>query len=129
MVPALDIGSKCAFILPQKFINPHITPATGLIINRFVNLKSLVLVEEVWQFKGLMESPRQGMINSHRLKSTSWGWQAIPEIVKKENDYIMVELMPESIMVPSQKILDDIISKAIEDFFRIAEHYGKEAEH
>ncbi len=118
MILTLSVGSKCALMLPQKFINPHLTPAIGLIINRFVNTKSLVLVEEVWQFKGLFEDAQnQGVLSSGKIKSSSWGWQAIPEIVKKENEYLMIEVLPSSIMPPSEKVLDNIIQKAIEDFF------------
>ncbi len=125
----MSVGSKCAFVLPQKFINPHITPAIGLIINRFINTKSLVLVEEVWQFKGLKEDIKMGVFSSGRIKSNHWGWQAIPEITKDANEYMLVELFPDSIMVPSKNVLDSIISKAVEDFFRVnQEQYGKEVE-
>ncbi len=120
MVLTLSVGSKCALMLPQKFVNPHLTPAVGLIINRFVNTKSLVLVEEVWQFKGLAEDIENlGITKSGKIKSSSWGWQAIPEITKKENEYLMIEVLPSNIINPSNKVLDHIIQKAIEDFFRV----------
>jgi hypothetical protein len=126
MVLTLGIGSKCAFILPQNFINPHITPAQGLIINRFINTKSLILVEEVWQFKGLFSDKKEAITPSGNIRASKWGWQSIPEITKKSDEYLMVEVLPHNIMVPSQSTLDAIINKAIEDFFKLEKYNGKE---
>jgi hypothetical protein len=116
MIFSFSIGSKCAVMLPREFLNPQITPATGLVINRLVDSRSLVLVEEVWQFKGFVDSPQEEVcFQSGRIKSENWGWREIPEIVA-EGDYIMLPAFPHNLMEPNSSVLEAMIKKSIRDF-------------
>ena len=82
----LDVGSKCAILLPQRFISPYVSPAKGLILNRLMGSKSLVLVEEVWQILGLkvgQDVPYEEVCfpEEKRIRHSAWGWQEIPELL------------------------------------------------
>lgn len=118
-MPTLDIGSKCAVLLPEKFINPHLTPAKGLIINQLVDRKSLILIEEVWQFKGLTNSPLNEMCTSvGSIKSDRWGWLELPHIIK-DDEYIVLPAKPENVMYLTELIMEEMIKKAVESFKKI----------
>lgn len=119
MIITFSIGSKCAVMLPREFLNPQLTPAKGMVINRLVDSRSLILVEEVWQFKGLSTSPVTEMCTSlGSIKSESWGWKEIPEMVP-EGDYIMLPALPHNLMEPSYDTVQEMIKKSVEDFKRI----------
>src|SRR6188508_2479762 len=98
----LDVGSKCAILLPQRFISPYVSPAKGLILNRLMGSKSLVLVEEVWQILGLkvgQDVPYEEVCfpEEKRIRHSAWGWQEIPELLNDPQDYLLVEVFPRSI--------------------------------
>lgn len=120
----LDIGSKCSALLPQKIINPQITPAKGLIINHLLGSKLLVLVEEVWQFLDVgwgEEFPLEKavFISGKRIRSDKWGWKTIPELTGKPDEYFLVELFPRSVYSTKQEILDEMIHASINDFLQM----------
>jgi hypothetical protein len=116
----LGSGSKCAVLLPQKIVNAQITPAKGLIINRSLSMKSVVLIEEVWQFKGLETSPLSEMcLSPGKIREANWGWQEIPAILNKINEYLLVEVFAHDIFPLTPSVLDEMISKSIAEFLTI----------
>lgn len=116
MVVTFCIGNRCAVMLPRKFINPQVTPAKGLIINTLLDGSCLILVEEVWQFKGLKTSPLSEMcLPSGRIRQANWGWQEVPSLVK-DDDYLMLPAQKHNLMEISGNILDKMIEKSIIDF-------------
>ena len=103
-------------MLPKKFINPHRTPARGLIINRLIDRKSLVLIEEVWQFKGLHHSPLTEMcFSSGRIKQVNWGWQEVPELIAKDK-YLIIPAQPYNLVEPTYTALETLVRRSIQDF-------------
>lgn len=116
MIIAFSVGSRCAVMLPRKFINPQITPAKGLIVNRLLDSRTLVLVEEIWQFKGLQGAPlREMCMSSGRIRHARWGWQEVPEIIEEE-EYIILPAMPHNLIEPSAPMIEKMIKKSIVDF-------------
>jgi hypothetical protein len=117
MVISFSIGTRCAVMLPRKFVNQQVTPATGLIINRLVDSTSLVLVEEVWQFKGLETDPLEDKCfpSTGRIKSEKWGWLEVPSFMEQE-EYLILPVQPTSMMEPHPFTLEAMIKKSIEDF-------------
>lgn len=115
----LDIGSKCAVILPERFINPHITPAKGLILNQLIDKKSLVLIEEVWQFKGLTSSPLDEMcFSTGTIKSKNWGWIELPHIIK-DKEYMILPTKQTEVMSLTDNIMEEMIKLAVISFKKI----------
>lgn len=115
----LSVGKKCAVMLPKEFINPQKTPATGLIINQLVDSKRLVLIEEVWQFKGFpIEKLSEMCFPSGRIKHNNWGWKAIPSMVAP-GKYIIIPVPLSNLMEPNSHILNALIKESIADFKRI----------
>lgn len=116
MIITFSVGSKCAVMLPREFLNPQLTPAKGLVINRLIDSRSLILVEEVWQFKGLSTSPLSEMCTSFgSIKSESWGWREVPELVDS-GDYIMLPAAPHNLMEPTVTTIEAMIRKSVQDF-------------
>lgn len=116
MIITFSVGSKCAVMLPREFLNPQITPAKGMIVNRLVDSRSLVLVEEVWQFKGLNTGPITEMCTTFgTIKSDNWGWREIPELVET-GEYLMLPAEPHNLMEPSLTTLEAMIKKSVFDF-------------
>jgi len=120
MVISFSIGSRCALMLPRKFANQQVTPAKGLIINRLVDSSSLVLVEEVWQFKGLEDAPLEEKCfpRTGRIKSEKWGWLEVPSFMDPE-DYLILPVQPVNMMEPHPFTLEAMIKKSIEDFVQL----------
>jgi len=119
MIVAFSIGSKCAVMLPRKYLNLYLTPAKGLIINRLVDRRSLVLVEEVWQFKGLSHAPLAELCFSRGgIKQVNWGWQELPQLMS-EDEYLIVPAHPHNLMEPEEAVLDAMVRKSIQDFQKI----------
>lgn len=119
MIITFSVGSKCAVMLPREFINPQLTPAKGMIVNRLVDSRSLVLVEEVWQFKGFSSSPKQEMCFSDgRIKGESWGWKEIPSLIE-DGEYLMLPALPHNLMEPSISVVEAMIKKSIKDFQKL----------
>ena len=119
MIITFSVGSKCAVMLPRKFLNPQLTPAQGLIINRLIDSRSLILIEEVWQFKGLQTAPLAEMcFSSGSIKRGSWGWREIPELLEKD-DYIVLPAGPHNLMEPTTNMLEKMIKKSVVDFKKI----------
>lgn len=117
MIVALNVGSKCAVMLPRKLVNSQLTPAKGLIINKLLDSRSLILVEEVWQFKGLETSPLSEMCTpSGKIRTSNWGWQEVPLLME---DYLVVPAGLENMMNISTLTLENMIKKSIGDFKRI----------
>ena len=117
MIIRFSIGSKCAVMLPRKFINEQLTPAKGLILNRFLDSNSLVLIEEVWQFKGFPEKVLSEMcFPSGKLKQINWGWQEVPSLMKEEGDYLVVKAQPENLMELTTFSIEEMIKKSVADF-------------
>jgi hypothetical protein len=115
----LTVGAKCAVMLPQKLVNTQITPAKGMVINRLLDSRSLILVEEIWQFKGLKRAPITEMIKPDgKIKHNSWGWREVPQILE-QGDYLVLPAWPHNIMELKQHILDAMIKKSIADFKRL----------
>ena len=119
MIVTFSVGSKCAVMLPREFLNPQLTPAKGLIVNRLVDSRSLILVEEVWQFKGLTSSPVSEMVTSFgSIKSENWGWKEIPELVD-DGEYIMLPAETHNLMEPNLGTFEAMIRKSVQDFKKI----------
>jgi hypothetical protein len=120
MVIAFSVGSKCAIMLPRELINEQLTPARGMVINRLVGNRSLILVEEVWQFKGFPESTLSEMCfpKTGRIRDSKWGWAEVPSFLEEE-DYLIVPAEPVNMMVPSEKIFTAMIKRSIQDFKEI----------
>lgn len=116
MIITFSVGSKCAVMLPREFLNPQVTPAKGLVVNRLVDSRSLILVEEVWQFKGLSTGPISEMCTSFgSIKSENWGWKEIPELVEK-GEYLMLPAEPHNLMEPNVGTIEAMIRKSVQDF-------------
>ncbi len=116
---APPVGSKCALMLPKEFINPQRTPARGLVINRLVDRKSLILVEEVWQFTGLHRAPLKEMcFSSGRIRQVNWGWQEVPELILG-GEYIIIPARPHNVMEPTAATVEAMIRRSIRDFQEI----------
>lgn len=117
MVFAFNVGSKCGIMLPRELINQQVTPAKGLIVNRLIGNKSLVLVEEVWKFKGFPDSPLEEKCfpRTGRIKDSMWGWEEMPTFLKKD-DYLIVPAEPENMMMPTETMFTAMIKKSIQDF-------------
>jgi len=106
-------------MLPRAFVNPQLTPAKGMVVNRLIDSRSLILVEEVWQFKGLTTSPTAEMCTAFgSIRSDNWGWKEVPELVD-EGEYIMLPAFPHNLMEPSHEAVQAMIKKSVEDFKRI----------
>ena len=120
MIITLAVGSKCALMLPREFINPQSTPATGMIINKLLGSKHLILVEEVWQFKGLnAEEVTTEMCHPNGdIKHNNWGWKEVPYLTQGE-EYLIVPALPHNLMKLSSPTLDAMIKKSITDFKKI----------
>lgn len=115
MIVTLTVGTKCALMLPREFISPQLTPAKGLIINKLLDSRALVLVEEVWNFKGFSDAPLKEMCTSSGgLRQESWGWSEIPSII--DDEYIIVPAWPHNLMQPKVDILEKMITKSVADF-------------
>lgn len=113
------IGSKCALMLPKKFINPQRTPARGLVINLLVDRKALVLIEEIWQFTGPQRAPLAEMcFPSGHIRQINWGWQEVPEVVERDT-YIIVPAQPHNLMKPTAAAIELMIGHSIRDFQEI----------
>lgn len=124
MILTFGVGSKCAVILPQKFINPHLTPAKGIIVNRLIDSRSLILVEEVWQVLGLkigdsFDFEETCFLEDRRIRHNKWGWQEVPQIIKDPAEYLLVEVLPTEINPISEVVLDGMIRRCINDFFEV----------
>lgn len=120
MVFTFSIGSKCAIMLPREIMNEQLTPAKGMVINRLVGNGSLILVEEVWQFKGLSDAPLTEMCfpKTGRIRTSQWGWLEVPSFME-ESEYLIVPASPNHMMVPSQDMFTAMIKKSIQDFKEI----------
>jgi len=119
MIITFSVGSRCAVMLPRKFINPQLTPAKGLVINRLLGSKHLILVEEVWQFKGLQHSPLEEMcMPSGRIRSNNWGWREVPELLDND-EYIIVPAEPHNLMEITSASLESMIKKSVVDFKKV----------
>lgn len=119
MIITFSVGSRCAVMLPRKFLNAQVTPAKGLVINRLIDSRSLVLVEEVWQFSGLEHAPLEEMcFPSGRIRQSNWGWYEVPEILE-DDDYLVVPAAPHNMMPPSPNTLEVMIRQSIADFKNI----------
>lgn len=119
MVVMLNVGMQCAVMLPRKFINPQLTPAKGIIVNKLINRKVLILIEEIWQFKGWREAPLgEQCLPSGKIRGDYWGWQEIPNIIK-DKDYLVVPAQPHNIMKINYATLDKMIEKSILDFKQV----------
>lgn len=105
----LDIGSKCSVLLPEKFINPHKTPAKGMVINKLLGLKCLVLLEEVWQFNGLI--PTEDDI-------LSWGWEPVPRLLKdhKKKTHLLFSEDSTKVYSIGTDILGNLIQASVISF-------------
>lgn len=117
MVFTFSIGSKCAIMLPRELMNEQLTPAKGMIINRLVGDGSLILVEEVWQFKGFPDAPLTEMCfpKTGRIKNSQWGWLEVPSFMEKSK-YLIVPASRTHMMLPSQEMFTAMIKKSIQDF-------------
>ena len=117
MIIALNVGSKCALMLPRDFINPQLTPAKGMVINKLVDSRHLVLVEEVWQFKGVTpQKPTKEMcFSTGDIKHSNWGWKEIPELVE-DDSYIILPTFPHNLMEPKIDTIEAMIKRSIRDF-------------
>jgi hypothetical protein len=104
-------------MLPRKFVNQQITPARGMVINRLVDSRSLILVEQVWQFKGLETAPIAEKIfpNTGRIRDTNWGWLEVPNLLE-EKEYLILPVQSENMMEPTSIMLTAMIKKSIDDF-------------
>lgn len=120
MVIAFSIGSKCAIMLPREFINVQLTPAKGMVINRLVGNRSLILVEEVWQFDGFPDATLSEMCfpKTGRIRDSRWGWAEVPTFLANE-DYLIVPAEPTNMMAPSESTFTAMIKKSIQDFKEI----------
>jgi len=117
VIVAFTVGDKCAVMLPKDFINSQLTPAKGLIVNKFIDSRSLVLVEEVWQFKGFPDAAlSEKIFPSGRIRSNSWGWLEVPNLVEKENDYLVVKAYPDNLMLPTTEALEALVKRSISSF-------------
>lgn len=99
-----DIGSKCVVLLPQKFVNPQITPAKGLVVNKLPDKRRIILIEEVWQIS---------------KSFTQWGWEEVPKILKEDRKSLAIPAPPENVAEPKLFILEAMIKRSIADFKRI----------
>lgn len=117
MTKAFSVGSKCAVMLPRELINEQVTPAKGMVINRLVGDRSLILVEEVWQFKGIPEPTLGDMfsIKMGRVRDTLWGWEEVPRFRNLE-DYLIIPAQLHNMMNQSADIFTAMIKKSIQDF-------------
>jgi hypothetical protein len=117
MVIAFSVGSKCAVMLPREFINEQVTPAKGLIIERTKSYKTLILVEEIWQFKGLEFAPieEKFSMSTGRIKDHNWGWQEVPSILP-EDEMLIVPALIENLMSPTIDTLEKMITTSVADF-------------
>lgn len=117
MVITFSVGSRCALMLPRKLINQQLTPAKGIIINRLVDNRSLVLIEEVWQFKGLATSPIEDKIPkvANNIKSHNWGWVEVPNVIVKK-DYLVLPVQTVNMMNTDNNTLKAMVSMSIKDF-------------
>lgn len=117
MVIAFSVGSKCAIMLPRLMINSQLTPAKGMVINRLVGNRSLVLVEEVWQFKGFPNAELTEMCfpKTGRIKYSQWGWEEVPSFMEEE-EYLIVPTQPTNMMIASETMFTAMIKKSIQDF-------------
>jgi len=103
-------------MLPRKFLNPQMTPATGLIINKMVDKSSLVLIEEVWQFHGFPDvSLTEMCFPSGNIKQMNWGWQELPSLINPD-EYLVIPAKPHNLMKPGSVTLNAMIQKSIMDF-------------
>lgn len=120
MVFTFSIGSKCAIMLPREVMNEQLTPAKGMVINKLVGNGSLVLVEEVWQFKGFSDAPLTEMCfpKTGRIKTTQWGWLEIPAVMAQD-EYLIVPATPDNMMIPSHDMFTAMIKRSIQDFKEI----------
>jgi hypothetical protein len=107
-------------MLPREFINEQLTPAKGMVINRLVGNRSLILVEEVWQFDGLPDATLSEMCfpKTARIRDSRWGWAEVPSFMPQE-DYLIVPAAPTNIMMPSEPMFTAMIKKSIQDFKEI----------
>ena len=119
MIVTFSVGSKCAVMLPRKFLNPQLTPAKGLIVNHLVDSRSLVLIEEVWQFNGFSDAPLSEMcMSTGRVRSNCWGWQEIPKVLD-DDEYIILPVNSHNLMEPSISMVEAMIRKSVADFKRV----------
>lgn len=118
MIVTFSVGSKCAVMLPQEVFNQQLTPAKGMVINRLLDSSTLVLVEEVWQFKGFPDSPLNEMcFPGGDIRKVNWGWQEVPNVIEEE--YLIINPKPFKMMMPSEAVLEALIKRSIADFKRI----------
>jgi hypothetical protein len=119
LILTFSIGSKCALMLQRKIINKHLTPAKGLILNKLLGSRSLVLVEEVWQFKGLTNAPLQSMCyDNGSIKHHRWGWAEVPSLLE-DNDYLILTMPDEKLSQINSTVLESMIKKSVTDFREI----------
>jgi hypothetical protein len=122
---SFGIGSKCALLLPREIVNPQITPAKGLIINKLLDRTSLVLIEEVWQFKGLPDQPMKDMCTSyHSIRNIAWDWIPLPQLLEEFDDYLIVPAKDKYLKAPTVDVLEKMITKTINDFFEVKRSNG-----
>lgn len=120
MIIKFSVGSKCALMLPRKLINEQLTPAKGLVINKLVDSRSLILVEEVWQFKGFPSAPlTEKVFSSGSLRHHNWGWQEVPNLFANEEDYLVLPAQAHNLMDAGAATLEAMIKKSVADFKRI----------
>jgi len=82
--------------------------------------KTLILVEEVWQFKGLDgASLNEKCMPSGRIRRNNWGWHVVPELMESVEEYLVVPAEPLNLMKINEPTLEAMIKKSIADFQRI----------
>jgi hypothetical protein len=112
-----SVGKKCAVLLPKEFMNEHSTPSTGLVINRTLSRDAIILVEEVWQFQGLLDAPLSEKVDiSGSLRYNSWGWVEVPRLTEKT---IVIRVKPELVKEAKTQILDGMIKQSVSEFKKI----------
>jgi len=97
----IQVGSKCALLLPKHFIYPHKTPAKGLVTNILLDSSALVLVEEVWRL-------------DKNLDVALTGWLEAPKVIG--HNYLMLPINCNNLLIPSNEVLSLLINFSIKDY-------------
>ena len=109
------IGSHCAIVLPNNYLNIQKTPAKGLVANILLDNSHLILIEEVWQAR---HTTRTSVSVREELEKPTLGWYEVPWLIK--SGCILMPAKENDLFFPSKNTLDRLIKEALEDIARIA---------